>query len=248
MKTTIRVFLLGLLSFVLCMCKPINPVDVNTEKEIIDLIFQSLNNTHEQIAEKILGMGFYEAAYLEILNYQSFTNENPNSTTEDPNRVLISVQWDENQNISLLGYERKLVGFDNPAAHYNLLSNKTAEYPYTDWQGYYAEDEEYGEKEGLISSFVQAGYLNEEFYNLLDINKTTNRDEYLNHLTNNKNFSNNDIQQGYVETFIYTHNDNSKWSGKIGLYTYSLSYGFSEEEGPITEKNIYFEFYLTRIQ
>lgn len=251
MKTTIRVFLLGVLSIVLCMCKPINPPEmgIDADKELLSVLFNTLSNTPAQYVDSMLGLGYYEAFLYEEpdLKYHSFVNIKPNSKHDYYDDILSSISWN-GDTITKIGYSRYLNKFEKPSDYYIPISDFIEAYGYTDWQGYYAEDEEDGENDRLISSFVQAGYLNEEFYNLLDINKTTNRDEYLNHLTNNKNFSNYDIQQGYVETFTYTHNDNSKWSGKIGLHTTTYTYGIDPEDSLITTKDINFDFSLTRIE
>lgn len=251
MRTTIRVFLLGLLSFVLCMCKPINPPEmgIDADKELLSVLFNTLSNTPAQYVDSMLGLGYYEAFLYEDpdLKYHSFVNIKPNSKHDYDDDILSSISWN-GDTITKISYSRYLNKFEKPGDYYIPISDIIEAYGYTDWQGYYVEDKEDGENKGLISSFVQAGYLNEDFCNQFNINKTTNRDEYLNHLTNNKNFSNYDIQQGYVETFTYTHKDNSKWSGKIGLHTTTYTYGMDPEDDLMTTKDINFVFSLTRIQ
>ena len=248
MKTTIRVFLLGVLSLVLCMCKPINPPEmgIDADKELLCVLFNTLSNTPAQYVDSMLGLGYYEAFLYEEpdLKYHSFVNIKPNSKHDYDDDILSSISWN-GDTITKIGYSRYLNKFESPSDYYAQISDFIAAYGYTDWQGYYAEDEE---SDVLIINFIQGGDLNEDLCNQFNINKTTNRDEYLNHLTNNKNFSNYDIQQGYVETFTYTHNDNSKWSGRIGLYTTTYTYGIDPEDGFITTKDIKFNFSLTRIQ
>ena len=69
--------------------------------------------------------------------------------------ILSSISWN-GDTITKIGYSRYLNKFEKPGDYYIPISDFIEAYGYTDWQGYYAEDEEDGENKGLISSFVQA--------------------------------------------------------------------------------------------
>lgn len=124
MKT--KVFLLGVLSLMLCMCKPINPPEmgIDADKELLSVLFNTLSNTPAQYVDSMLGLGYYEAFLYEDpdLKYHSFVNIKPNSKHDYDDDILSSISWN-GDTITKIGYSRYLNKFEKPGDYYIPISD-----------------------------------------------------------------------------------------------------------------------------
>ena len=230
-KSFLFIGLIGLImSFASCERLPaILPEKIDTQKEIIDLIYSSIGNTtHDQITETIYGMGYYEGFYRDWSFYHSFLNYDTESNYDysDDAKIIITVGWEESgdpNDISMYGFLSRINRADNPAVLYKQVSDVFAEYGYTDWNGY-CENSADASKVSL-----------------------TDRDEFLS-LIGGYPWKSTDSRQHSIETFVYTHSDNTKWKGELHLKTEIHDYRENEYDDPKIVKNIDIDFYLRRIQ
>ena len=138
--------------------------------------------------------------------------------------------------INQITYDQYLNTDSFPAASYQLFSNVIANQGYTNWQGYYEDPTEVD----IIPKVV-----NGKNYSSAQI--AQNRKELCNKISN-ESLRQLNSSQYYVETFIYTHKDNSRWEGRICLFTSHYTSDKDEEKTTNNIKDIILLFSLDRIK
>ena len=198
MKTKIYLISLIIAAIGMAACNQI--VTQETEKELINLIYQSLDATPEQFAVSMSQHGFREATKSSqgitfVIEYNDYDDQ-----------VLGSMSNNGNQ-INRIIYERYLNKESNHAAYYKLFSDMMAEHGYTDWHGYF--------KDPATAKDIHDIIRWNDYSSGIEV---ANRQILCNHI-NNDNLLELDTWQYFLELFTYTHNDNSQWQGKIFVYT-----------------------------
>ena len=189
MKTS-KLIIAAILSICLCACE--HPtVSVEKEKAVIDAIYECLELTPNQVADKMETIGFHRRTNPSTSSWKYDAYSDIDVGNEG--RVLIGVS-SMNDTLSGIGYNIYLTHDTDPAAHFRLVSDIIATYGYSDWKGTYrdasTEDAlQIAESRADLCAHIRSDYLSDS--------KTT---------------------QNYSENFIYTHTDGSRWSGEYTIY------------------------------
>ena len=227
MKTKIFLLSLCVAAMGLISCNP--GVSSEKEKELINVFYQSLDTTPDLFTARMSQFG------LSINNQSSKGIGYVNKHDDYDDQLTVGVHFDGNQ-INRIIYERYLNKESNVAAYYKLFSDMIADHGYTDWQGFYKDPAERSD----ISAVRWEDYSS--------VNIAENRQKLCDHVIN-ENLSRIQTWQYFVETFVYTHSDNSQWEGRIFVYTDQYFSGMIDddfEQG--YRKDIFLQFKLERIE
>ena len=227
MKKVFKLCLLALTLFSFCMCENVEPDKIKIDDEqVYGLIYKSLASTPAQLEESILSKGWYMTNYYDWAYYKEFSNYSDHCGKVD--QIWHNVIWDsKNQGLIIhQGTTRhQIQKLTNPLAYYKQLSDIIAGYGHTEWSGYYKD-----QNEGVECTI----YDRDEFFSNF-IDKTPSYQK----ATETGDFA-------LLEKFVYTHSDNSKWSGWLN---YDKQVGDPGEEGSTTPSLFMcIQFTLKRIQ
>lgn len=234
MKT--KIFLIGFftVAFLMVSCEHHKRITPEPEKNAINAIFQSLNTTTEQFATNLSRVGFHQAGNFPYIYSMTFTNVNLNTDYDYEEQAIVGISY-KNDTVIRAEYHRYLNGVSNPAAYYKLFSDMIAEHGYADWHGYYEDPASVDIMHTIV--FLK---------NYSSANIATDRNDLCEHINNDNLFKLNRFQY-FLETFTYTHTDNSQWAGQIILYT--VQYPIDMDEVSNQEcKDIELSFSLERIE
>ena len=222
MRTKFRLICLILASVFAVSCEQ-NPIQPAQESKIVDAIYRSLDLTPEQFGENMVEQGLHEIPQYDFMadHYKTYARE----AQRTPNNIAVYINFN-NDTILEIEYERSLNKNSDPAAYYKQFSTMIADYGYTEWQGYY----EYQKDGGDDHSTMEAKDIDDLF---AKINNEDLRDIY--------------TEQKFFEVFTYTHQDGSRWNGRIRMVGSTYFSGMHEGEGEYY-KDIQFNFILKRIQ
>ena len=208
-----------------------------SDKELVKLIYQSLDGSVEQFSDGLTQLGFHAAGNYPSVNYLSFTKIHPDTIHKYDEQAIVGINY-KNDTIALIIYDRYLNNWSDPAAYYRFFSDMIASYDYTDWHGYYEDPTDMNH---VI--YVLHGYGND--YST----PASNRNELCN-LINNDHLHEIGNVQYFMESFIYTTSE-SLWQGRILLWTDKYT---SEENPKVMEgnfkwiKDMHLTFSFDRVQ
>lgn len=195
MKKEFKLCLFALIMFNVISCNPLVPENelINEEKIALDVVYKSLGNTPAQLADSILSKGFYEGEYSPQYRYHQFFSLDTKKNYNKSDLLVVEMMWDAKEHFEIIAVHRGgIQKMDNPVEYFKRVSDLVAKYGYTEWLGQHYIDDG---KNKVTESYSDR----KEFLSKMDLSSLKEMD----------------TDEKFTETFIYTHDDNSKWKGTL---------------------------------